>query len=163
VLNPVSFALSTCSTLSTLVSPLIGLSSKHKNPQESFQIVTPCTAAYIQVSGVPDGFRVLGDFYLDTGFGLGSGFIIGFRIWVRERSTCLESDLWPPSSEFRSQTQQLEWYVDNNFKSTRKTTINDNSSWHTTYVLSWRVKENQFSACSVSVTSSSLSWKYKRW
>jgi hypothetical protein len=36
VLNPVSFALSTCSTLSTLVSPLIGLSSKHQNPQESF-------------------------------------------------------------------------------------------------------------------------------
>jgi hypothetical protein len=35
-LNPVSFALSTCSTLSTLVSPLIGLSSKHQNPQESF-------------------------------------------------------------------------------------------------------------------------------
>jgi hypothetical protein len=36
--NPVSFALSTCSTLSTLVSPLIGLSSKHQNPQESFQL-----------------------------------------------------------------------------------------------------------------------------
>jgi hypothetical protein len=36
VLNPVSFALSTYSTLSTLVSPLIGLSSKHQNPQESF-------------------------------------------------------------------------------------------------------------------------------
>jgi hypothetical protein len=35
-LNPVSFALSTYSTLSTLVSPLIGLSSKHQNPQESF-------------------------------------------------------------------------------------------------------------------------------
>jgi hypothetical protein len=38
VLNPVSCALSTCSTLSTLVSPLIGLSSKHQNPQESFQL-----------------------------------------------------------------------------------------------------------------------------
>jgi hypothetical protein len=38
VLNPVTFALSTCSTLSTLVSPLIGLSSKHQNPQDSFQI-----------------------------------------------------------------------------------------------------------------------------
>jgi hypothetical protein len=38
VLNPVSFALSTCSTLSTLVSPLIGLSSNNQNPQESFQI-----------------------------------------------------------------------------------------------------------------------------
>jgi hypothetical protein len=35
-LNPVSFTLSTCSTLSTLVSPLIELSSKHQNPQESF-------------------------------------------------------------------------------------------------------------------------------
>jgi hypothetical protein len=41
VLNPVSFALSTCSTLSTLVSPLIGLSSKHQNPQGSFQLVYP--------------------------------------------------------------------------------------------------------------------------
>jgi hypothetical protein len=39
VLNPVSFALITCSTLSTLVSPLIGLSSKHQNPQESFHKV----------------------------------------------------------------------------------------------------------------------------
>jgi hypothetical protein len=38
-LNHVSFALSTCSTLSTLVSPLIGLSSKHQNPQESFQLL----------------------------------------------------------------------------------------------------------------------------
>jgi hypothetical protein len=37
VLNPVSFALITCSTLSTLVSLLIGLSSKRQNPQESFQ------------------------------------------------------------------------------------------------------------------------------
>jgi hypothetical protein len=37
VLNSVSFALSTCSTLSILVSPLIELSSKHQNPQESFQ------------------------------------------------------------------------------------------------------------------------------
>jgi hypothetical protein len=37
VLNPVSFTLSTYSTLSTLVSPLIELSSKHQNPQESFQ------------------------------------------------------------------------------------------------------------------------------
>jgi hypothetical protein len=37
VLNPVSFTLSTCSTLSTLVSPLIELSSKYQNPQESFQ------------------------------------------------------------------------------------------------------------------------------
>jgi hypothetical protein len=36
VLNPIRFALSTCSTLSTLVSPLIGLSSKHQNPKESF-------------------------------------------------------------------------------------------------------------------------------
>jgi hypothetical protein len=33
VLNPVSFALSTCSTLSTLVSPLIGLSSKPPKPR----------------------------------------------------------------------------------------------------------------------------------
>jgi hypothetical protein len=32
-LNPVSFALSTCSTLSTLVSPLIGLSSKPPKPR----------------------------------------------------------------------------------------------------------------------------------
>jgi hypothetical protein len=39
VLNPISFALSTCSTLSTLVSPLIGLSSKHQNPQESFHFL----------------------------------------------------------------------------------------------------------------------------
>jgi hypothetical protein len=38
-LNPISFALSTCSTLSTLVSPLIGLSYKHQNPQESFQYI----------------------------------------------------------------------------------------------------------------------------
>jgi hypothetical protein len=38
-LNPISFALSTCSTLSTLVSPLIGLSSKHQNPQENFQLL----------------------------------------------------------------------------------------------------------------------------
>jgi hypothetical protein len=38
VLNSVSFALSTCSTLSILViSPLYELSSKHQNPQESFQ------------------------------------------------------------------------------------------------------------------------------
>jgi hypothetical protein len=37
VLNPVRFTLSTCSTLSTLVSPLIELSSKHQNSQESFQ------------------------------------------------------------------------------------------------------------------------------
>ena len=37
VLNPVGFTLSTCSTLSTLVSPLIELSSKHQNSQESFQ------------------------------------------------------------------------------------------------------------------------------
>jgi hypothetical protein len=36
-LNPVSFTLSTCSTLSTLVSPLIELSSKHQNSHESFQ------------------------------------------------------------------------------------------------------------------------------
>jgi hypothetical protein len=36
-LNPVGFTLSTCSTLSTLVSPLIELSSKHQNSQESFQ------------------------------------------------------------------------------------------------------------------------------
>jgi hypothetical protein len=36
-LNPVIFAFNTCSTLNTLVSPLIGLSSKHQNPQESFQ------------------------------------------------------------------------------------------------------------------------------
>jgi hypothetical protein len=35
-LNPVGFTLSTCSTLSTLVSPLIELSSKHQNSQESF-------------------------------------------------------------------------------------------------------------------------------
>jgi hypothetical protein len=41
VLNPVSFALITYSTLSTLVSPLIGLSSKHQNPQESFQNIVP--------------------------------------------------------------------------------------------------------------------------
>jgi hypothetical protein len=39
VLNPVRFTLSTCSTLSTLVSPLIELSSKHQNSQESFQHV----------------------------------------------------------------------------------------------------------------------------
>jgi hypothetical protein len=38
VLNPISFALSTCSTLSTLVSPLIRLSSKHQSPQESFHL-----------------------------------------------------------------------------------------------------------------------------
>jgi hypothetical protein len=38
VLNPVGFTLSTCSTLSTLVSPLIELSSKHQNSQESFQV-----------------------------------------------------------------------------------------------------------------------------
>jgi hypothetical protein len=37
-LNPVGFTLSTCSTLSTLVSPLIELSSKHQNSQESFHI-----------------------------------------------------------------------------------------------------------------------------
>ena len=37
VLNPVDFTLSTCSTLSTLVSPLIELSSKHQNSKESFQ------------------------------------------------------------------------------------------------------------------------------
>jgi hypothetical protein len=37
VLNLISFAFSTCSTLNTLVSPLIELSSKHQNPQESFQ------------------------------------------------------------------------------------------------------------------------------
>jgi hypothetical protein len=37
VLNPVGLTLSTCSTLSTLVSPLIELSSKHQNSQESFQ------------------------------------------------------------------------------------------------------------------------------
>jgi hypothetical protein len=37
-LNPVDFTLSTCSTLSTLVSPLIELSSKHQNSQESFQV-----------------------------------------------------------------------------------------------------------------------------
>jgi hypothetical protein len=36
VLNLVDFILSTCSTLSTLVSPLIELSSKHQNSQESF-------------------------------------------------------------------------------------------------------------------------------
>jgi hypothetical protein len=35
-LNPVGFTLSTCSTLSTLVSPLIELSSKHQNSQECF-------------------------------------------------------------------------------------------------------------------------------
>jgi hypothetical protein len=39
VLNPVGFTLSTCSTLSTLVSPLIELSSKHQNSQESFQFL----------------------------------------------------------------------------------------------------------------------------
>jgi hypothetical protein len=42
VLNPVSFTLSTCSTLGTLVSPLIEFSSKHQNPQESFQKATSC-------------------------------------------------------------------------------------------------------------------------
>ena len=41
MLNPVVFALSTCSTLSTLVSPLIELSSKHQNSQESFQTAAP--------------------------------------------------------------------------------------------------------------------------
>jgi hypothetical protein len=35
-LNPVSFTLSTCSTLGTLVSPLIELSSKHQNHKIAF-------------------------------------------------------------------------------------------------------------------------------
>jgi hypothetical protein len=39
VLNPVSFALSTCSTLSTLVSPLIGLSSKPPKPRRELSEV----------------------------------------------------------------------------------------------------------------------------
>jgi hypothetical protein len=39
VLNPIGFALSTCSTLSTLFTPLIRLSSKHQNLQESFQLL----------------------------------------------------------------------------------------------------------------------------
>jgi hypothetical protein len=39
VLNPVSFALSTYSTLSTLVSPLIGLSSKPPKPTRELSIV----------------------------------------------------------------------------------------------------------------------------
>jgi hypothetical protein len=43
VLNLISFAFSTCSTLSTLVSPLIELSSKHQNPQESFHIAPHCS------------------------------------------------------------------------------------------------------------------------
>jgi hypothetical protein len=38
VLNPVSFALSTCSTLSTLVSPLIGLSSKPPKPRRELSV-----------------------------------------------------------------------------------------------------------------------------
>jgi hypothetical protein len=46
VLNPVNFAFSTCSTLNTLVSPLIGLSSKHQNPQESFHHVLPSFLFY---------------------------------------------------------------------------------------------------------------------
>jgi hypothetical protein len=37
VLNPVSFTLSTCSTLNTLVSPLIELSSKHQNHKRAFK------------------------------------------------------------------------------------------------------------------------------
>jgi hypothetical protein len=41
VLNPIGFTLSTCSTLSTLVSPLIELSSKHQNSQESFHLSIP--------------------------------------------------------------------------------------------------------------------------
>jgi hypothetical protein len=40
-LNPIGFTLSTCSTLSTLVSPLIELSSKHQNSQESFHLSIP--------------------------------------------------------------------------------------------------------------------------
>jgi hypothetical protein len=45
VLNPVGFTLSTCSTLSTLVSPLIELSSKHQNSQESFH--QPVSASFL--------------------------------------------------------------------------------------------------------------------
>jgi hypothetical protein len=50
MLNPVSFALSTCSTLSTLVSPLIGLSSKHQNPQESFHSLDGAFSWLVAVS-----------------------------------------------------------------------------------------------------------------
>jgi hypothetical protein len=61
VLNPVSFALSTCSTLSTLVSRLIGLSSKHQNPQESFQhfVWQPS-----QESSTLDMSRAFDDYYI---------------------------------------------------------------------------------------------------
>jgi hypothetical protein len=47
VLNPVRFTLSTCSTLSTLVSPLIELSSKHQNSQESFHKATLCPRFFL--------------------------------------------------------------------------------------------------------------------
>jgi hypothetical protein len=53
VLNPVDFTLSTCSTLSILVSPLIELSSKHQNSQESFQAAggnTVVMASYFHVA-----------------------------------------------------------------------------------------------------------------
>jgi hypothetical protein len=50
VLNPIGFTLSTCSTLSTLVSPLIELSSKHQNSQEIFQ-----TKGSNMLTSVPNG------------------------------------------------------------------------------------------------------------
>jgi hypothetical protein len=40
MLNPVSFALSTCSTLSTHVSPLIGLSSKPPKSTKELSLIT---------------------------------------------------------------------------------------------------------------------------
>jgi hypothetical protein len=60
-LNPVSFTFRTCSTLGTLVSPLIGLSSKHQNPQESFQLQSnplQSTKNASKIDGNPDVFQV---------------------------------------------------------------------------------------------------------
>jgi hypothetical protein len=81
-LNPVGFTLSTCSTLSTLVSPLIELSSKHQNSQESFQvplIMVPDSSPRASKGVLTLAWRLLSHF-----FARGPAFLgcILFR-WVR--------------------------------------------------------------------------------
>jgi hypothetical protein len=64
VLNPVSFALSTCSTLSTLVSPLIGLSSKPPKPTRELSATTNfgvVTRAIDDEGKVTNYYRVIND------------------------------------------------------------------------------------------------------
>jgi hypothetical protein len=84
-LNPVSFAFSTCSTLNTLVSPLIGLSSKHQNPQESFQIallqLSLRTNRWGLMGLIPIFSKSAGWSFLRTSMTYVSNFIMGMSVF----------------------------------------------------------------------------------